>query len=229
VVRPPEFRVQVASAVSIPATEVAPELSDGVRIEQQIFLDNRIQRSTMDAPLVVCVDLTFVTYQRENQGAVQVVLTSGRTTERFQIDVEDIVDWGTETFCANISGSRLLTEPLTVAVAGIGAEPGAAVSVLRSSRSAVTGDRLTFPAATFREGADGLSISLPAPLGLTASVGTWAELEAPSLHPLARAESALILGIPMVVAVLVILLIALDLRRPPGRARDAASPSARRA
>ena len=212
---PPEVEARIIAAVSSYPPEVATELAHGVRIEQQIFISNRVELSEESGLLPVCVELTFVTYQRNNEGLVEVQLTSRRTTNRFVRDAHDIIDWGSETFCANFSGDQLASAPLRVAVSGTDAERGSAVAVLRASRTGAGRDRMTLPAATLREGVDELPVSLPAPLGLTATVGRWTEVD-DLKHPFERVEAALILGIPMAVAVLVILLLALDLHRPSG-------------
>jgi hypothetical protein len=70
---------------------------------------------------------------------------------------------------------------------------------------------------------------LPGPLALTTTISTATSSSEATLHPVERIERAAILGIPMVVAVLVILLLVLDEHGPTPPTRSVFSAAAARA
>jgi len=220
VVTPDVYDVAVLSAVKIPGGQVSPELTDGVRIEQQILLGGiLVARDAGVDTLALCVDVPFVTYLRDNEGDVQVELATGALRQQFRVTVPALVDWGSERFCLELPGDAGIPEVLTVTLEGQGAAAGQAVSTLNASSAEITRERLVFPAAVLRDSDAGLPVALPGPLAITTTLSTATPVDAAPLHPFERFERAAILGIPMVVAILVIILLVFDGRRsrPPSR------------
>ena len=225
------YDIAVLSTVNIPGVEVSPELTDGVRIEQQILLDDVLDPTRSDANTsALCVDVSFVTYIRVNEGDVLVELTAGSLRELYRVSAATLEDWGRERFCLELPGGAAIPEVLVIAIEGQGAAAGQAVSTLRAGSAGITRERLVFPAAVLRDSDVGFPVPLSGPLAITTTISTATPTDIPTLHLLERFERAVMLGIPMIVAILVIVLLVLDERRsgPPSRQEAPSVARARR-
>jgi hypothetical protein len=210
------------SAVAVQGTNVVGELVDGSKVEQQVFLDRRIEFPEGAEDREICVGVQFVTFARKNTGSVEVQLALGEFRDRYEVRAVDLEDWGFPSFCLSITDEADLGVPLEITIAGKDAIEGASVSVLRSDQGQILSDGLLFPASVFTNPTRVLPAGLSGPLVMDLRVrySEWAG-DARVVRGRLRAET-FPLGLPMVLAVLIVVLIVVDLwnaarqRRPSG-------------
>lgn len=191
--------------------DVGPVLTDGVRVGQDVLVGVLSQPRWEAVALEACVALSFVTYARVNAGEVVVTLQGGGRSESFVVPAAEIEDWGTEVFCLALGDGAGFDGRLTVVVEGRGAStPDEAVSLLIGGRSNV--QRGGFAAAATVVDPGGAAAAAAGALGLRVSVDRLTVSDGPPRPPLLDHLLlwVLPLGLPMVVAILVIVLLGLD-------------------
>lgn len=200
--------------------DVGPVLTDGVRVVQEVKLSLGLQPHER-VHLEACVALPFVTYARVNAGEVVVTLVGGGQSESFVVPTAGLEDWGSEVFCLGVGNGAGFDGRLRVTVEGRGAlRPDQAVSPLVSDQRAVQRDGFAGSATIAVPG--GNSAPVAGTLGLRVSVERLTASDGPPGAPLLDHLWlwVLPLGLPMVVAILVITLVGLDVTARPAEEPD---------
>lgn len=202
--------------VSIGSAEIegrvpGPALTDGVAVSQTLWVDVSRQGEAEGAADIVCVDVPFVTYGRTNAGEILVDIVVSGQSERFAFPAASLQDWQAQRACVKVetplSAGRW---PIGVLVAGRGAEaPDAAVSPLFGDLQDVAvafSAMMSTPGSVERQ-------QLGEALAVQGSVHSVTSAPIERSAPLVQRflEWVLPLGVPTVVGVLVILLLALGI------------------
>lgn len=203
------FAEVVAGRVSVAGDSVGPVLSDGTSLTQQVYLDDVAVFPHAGVQRIACVRVPFVTFQRSNVGEVRVELSAGMATREFTLDASQVDDWQVLPFCLELDDSNLGGK-ISVTLSGFGAGTGEAVAPLLGVFGG--GGRPTLFPAEIRTGFEQiLPRSAEGPLALEYEVIDFLTRPAQTASIFRSPERALVLGLPMLLAVLVVVLLALQI------------------
>lgn len=135
--RPDELGVRTALVVEVPGREPLGEMVPGTSVTQRIRVGPAaVPQAVRDGSGVLCVAPYVATYERQNDGALEVnVQASGGVEFDGRLDASRLTDWSWPSVCAPTGSSSRLLDPsgaldLLVTVRGVESGPGSAVTLL---------------------------------------------------------------------------------------------------